>query len=168
MIIIINISEVSLKYSRVMNTQEFLVVSIFSLRPGSSSSLSITPSPSTQLMWGVDRLLSSLRETHDNQVSTARCTIQTLAVDCSFGVCILKSPFRRSLNGAILVSFPMIRDFLVKRIVQIWCGHQSLDRKQDSSDLQCGTPFIFQDVKANTTYFNYCLKMSVRIGTRTD
>ena len=118
-----------------MNTQEFLVISIFSLGPGSSSSLTITPSPSTQPLWGVDRLLRSLREAHDYRVSTAQYTIQILTVDCSFGVCILMSPFRRSLKGAILVSLPMVCDLLVKRIVQIWCGHQSLDRKQDSSDL---------------------------------
>ena len=53
--IIINISEVSLKYPRVINTQEFLVVGIFSLGPDSKSfHYSITI---YSTLWGVDRLL---------------------------------------------------------------------------------------------------------------
>ena len=64
---------------------------------------------------------------------------------------MLQSPFFRSLDSSFLILFPEISDFLIKWIVQVWKRHQSLDGEEHGSNLESRRPFVFQNIKANST-----------------
>jgi hypothetical protein len=52
-------------------------------------------------------------------------------------------------DGATLVTLEMVCNSFVQRVFEIWRTHETLDGDQNSSDLECWTPFVFQDVKTD-------------------
>jgi len=64
---------------------------------------------------------------------------------------ILHSPFSCSINSCILILFPIVCNLFIKWIVKVWCWQQSLDWKQNSSDLQSWRPFVLQDIQTDST-----------------
>ena len=64
---------------------------------------------------------------------------------------ILESPFLGLLDGTILVLLPVVSNFLVKWIIQVWKWHQGLDREEDWSNLEGWWPLVLEDIKANST-----------------
>ena len=77
-------------------------------------------------------------------------TLSELKSPISLGS-VLESPLLSSLDGTFLVGFPEISDLLIKRIVQVRKRHQSLDREEHGSNLECWRPLVFQNVQANST-----------------
>jgi hypothetical protein len=76
---------------------------------------------------------------------------------CQTGLClarsvvgVLQGPLLGLLDCGLLISFPGIGDLLIQRIIQIWQGHQGLNRKQHRSDLQRRRPLVLEDVEANS------------------
>ena len=63
---------------------------------------------------------------------------------------VLEGPLLGLLDGAVLVSLPGIRNFLVQRIVQVGERHQGLNGEEDRSDLESGGPLVLQDVEADS------------------
>ena len=68
-------------------------------------------------------------------------------------ISILNSPFSCSLYCAFRVSFEEVGNFLVEWVVKVGCAHQCLNREEYGSNLEGGTPFILEDVKANSAEF---------------
>ena len=65
-------------------------------------------------------------------------------------VSILSSPLSCLLDGTVLISLPMVSDWFVKWVIYIWGGHQSLNWKQDSLDLESWRPLVLEDIKTDT------------------
>jgi len=63
---------------------------------------------------------------------------------------VLQGPLLGSVDGGCLIGLPGISDLLIQRIIQVWQGHQGLDRKQDRSDLQRRRPLVLEDIEANS------------------
>ena len=64
-------------------------------------------------------------------------------------VSVLLGPLSGALNCTVLIVFPVIGHSLIQRVINVRCGHQSLDRQENGFDLKCGTPFGLEDVEAN-------------------
>jgi hypothetical protein len=62
---------------------------------------------------------------------------------------MLHSPLPGGVHGCRLVRLPVLGNVLVQRVIGVGCTHEGLNRKQDGADLQCGGPFIFEDVQAD-------------------
>ena len=63
---------------------------------------------------------------------------------------ILDSPLSCLLYGSIGISLPEVSDLLVQGVVKIGCRKEGLDREENRSDLECGTPLILQDIKTDS------------------
>ena len=64
---------------------------------------------------------------------------------------VLLGPFAGTLNCPILVVLPVIRHSLVQRIIDVWRGHERLNREQNSLDLEGRRPLGLKDVKADSS-----------------
>lgn len=62
---------------------------------------------------------------------------------------ILLGPFTGALDRTVLIVLPVICNGLIQGIVDVWCGHERLDREQDGLDLQGGAPLVLEDVEAD-------------------
>lgn len=69
---------------------------------------------------------------------------------CSLGS-ILEGPLLGLGDGTILILFPVISNFLIKWIIQVWKRHQSLDGEENGSNLESWRPLVLQNIKANST-----------------
>lgn len=67
--------------------------------------------------------------------------------------CILHSPFFSFLKSSLLIFFPVVSDLFVQWIIKIWSRHQSLDGKQDSSNLESRRPLVLEDIETDSSKF---------------
>ena len=63
---------------------------------------------------------------------------------------IVEGPFLGSVNGSLLIGFPEISNFLIKWIIQVWKGHQSLDGEKNGSNLKCWGPLVLENIQADS------------------
>lgn len=59
---------------------------------------------------------------------------------------VLESPLSSISKSSLLVLLPEISDILIKWVIKIWSGHQSLNRKEHSSNLESWRPLSLQDI----------------------
>jgi hypothetical protein len=50
------------------------------------------------------------------------------------------------LQRTTLVPLPVVRRFIVERVVWIWGGHQRLNADKHSTNLQCRAPLVLKNV----------------------
>merc|ERR1712156_180546 len=50
-----------------------------------------------------------------------------------------------------LVRLPQLCNVVCQRIIWVRCREKSLDGEKDGSDLKCWTPFLFEDVQADSS-----------------
>ena len=62
---------------------------------------------------------------------------------------VLLGPFASLLNRTVFVVLPVIGNSLVERVVYVGGGHEGLDRKEHSLDLQGRAPLVLENVQAD-------------------
>ena len=63
---------------------------------------------------------------------------------------ILFGPVSSSLFVLLFVSLVNVGDFWLQRVFRIWIGQSRTDRQKDLADSKSWTPFILEDVQADT------------------
>jgi len=62
-----------------------------------------------------------------------------------------RNKVRTCSNGSILIFLPVISNIISKGIIRVRLRKKGLNTNQYCSNLQSRAPFIFQDVKANSS-----------------
>ena len=69
-------------------------------------------------------------------------------------VSVLHGPLAGLVDGATLITLPVISDSLSQWVINVRRRHQSLNRDEHGPDHESGRPLVLQDVQADATYEN--------------
>ena len=83
-------------------------------------------------------------------VKQLRSCCKCAATSCSV-IGVLLCPLAGLLNCTRLIVLPVVSHSLVEWVIDVWSGHQGLDREQNGLDLESGRPLVLKDVKADSS-----------------